>query len=221
MPAAIYWRRRLVLVALALAAVWLVLRLTGGDAERTDPSVASAPKPAPAVVPTNGALEVALAADDRSCDPEKVRITPSIPLDQTSGSAVTIDLAVSSTETTPCTLQPADAELIAVISANDTAVFDSTLCTSRSGGGSLLTDPVQLAGGGWATIAPTTWSGRGSGRSCGSAENYAGPGRYTVQVGTLGGEPGKATFALEAAPKPKAKPTKPSPSPTPTKKKKS
>lgn len=205
MSAAIYWRRRLVLLAMLLAGVWLVLRFTGGDdAPKPDPAATAAPMPAPAVVPANGALEVALAADSRECDPEKVRITPSIPSDQPSGEAVTIDLVVSSTEKGSCTLKPSDADLIAVISANGNPVFDSTLCTS-----SLLTEDVQLAGGGWATIAPTTWSGRGSGRSCARTEKFAGPGRYTVQIGTLGGEPGKASFALKNKPKPK-----PSPSPS-------
>lgn len=209
MPAAIYWRRRLVLLALLLAGVWLVLRFTGGDDAPKPPAAAAAPKPAPAVVPTNGALEVALAADSRGCDPEKVRITPSIPSDQPSGEAVTIDLVVSSTEKGACTLKPSDADLIAVISANGNPVFDSTVCTS-----SLLTEDVQLAGGGWATIAPTTWSGRGSGRSCARTETFAGPGRYTVQVGTLGGEPGKSGFALKNTSKSKSKPS-PSPSASP------
>lgn len=203
----------MVLVAIVIAGVWLALRLTAGDSTAPEPTATAAPAAPPAAVPTNGAFEVALTSDDRACDPQKVRITPSIPTDQLAGSPVAIDLVVSTSQKGPCTLQPSDADVIAVISAGDTPVWDSTLCAT-----SLLTEPVQLAGGGWATVAPTAWSGRGSGRACGGGENFAGPGRYAVQIGTLGGEPGEAGFSLDARPKPKLKP-KPSPSPTPSPKK--
>ena len=201
----------MVLVALVIAGVWLALRLTAGDTTAPEPTATTAPVAPPAAVPTNGAFEVALASDDRACDPQKVRITPSVPADQRSGSSVQINLVISSTQKGPCTLQPSDADVIAVISTNDKPVWDSTLCTK-----SLLTEPVQLAGGGWATIEPTAWSGRGTGRACGGSESFARQGRYTVQIGTLGGEPGEAAFTLDAPPKPKPKP---SPSPTPSAKK--
>ena len=200
--AAVYWRRRLVLVALVIAGVWLALRLTTGDTSAPDPTATTAPAPPPAAVPTNGAFEVALNSDDRACDPQQVRITPTVPVDQRAGSSVDIALVVSTSQKGPCTLQPSDADVIAVISAGDTPVWDSTRCTT-----SLLTDPVQLAGGGWATVARTTWSGRRSGGGCGDGEDFVGGGRYTVQLGTLGGEPGEAGFTLGARPEPKPKPS--------------
>lgn len=200
----------MVLVALVIAGVWLALRLTTGGTSAPEPTATTAPVAPPAAVPTNGAFEIALSADERTCDPQKVRITPSIPTDQLAGASVRIDLVVSTTQQGPCTLQPSDADVIAVISANDKPVWDSTLCTT-----SLVTEPVNLAGGGWATVEPTAWSGRRSGQACGGSEDFAGAGKYTVQIGTLGGEPGEAGFVLDARPKPK--PTaSPSPSPSPT-----
>lgn len=201
----------MVLVALVIAGVWLALRLTAGDTSAPEPTATAAPVAPQAAVPTNGAFEVALTSDDRTCDPQKVRITPSIPTDQLSGSPVRIDLVVSTTQKGPCTLQPTDADVIAVVSADDKPVWDSTLCTT-----SLLTESVQLAGGGWATVEPTAWSGRRSGQACGGSEDFAREGRYTVQIGTLGGEPGEAGFDLDARPKPKPSPS-PSPTPSPTK----
>lgn len=192
MPAAVYWRRRLIAVAVALVLVWVVLRVIGGDDQSAAESdIPAAPAPPPAIVPTNGTFEVAFALAASACDPQQVRVTPTIPGGQPAGGSVTINLVVSSTGSAPCTLQPADAGLIAVISANGTPLWDSTLCSA-----SLLLKPVQLAGGGWAAVTSTVWSGRVSGASCASSESFVGPGRYSVQVGTLGGEPGKTSFEL-------------------------
>ncbi len=202
-------------MALLIAAVWLTLWLInrGGDSASDSPATAAAPQAPPAAVPTDGALEVALASNERACDPQKVRVEPTIPTGQPAGATVRINLVVSSTQQGPCTLKPSDADLIAVISANGTAVWDSTQCTS-----SLLNRPVQLAGGGWATVASTSWSGRGSGGGCTDGAGFAGAGGYAVQVGTLGGEPGAAKFSLEPGkPQPKASKPKPKPkAPKPT-----
>jgi hypothetical protein len=197
----------MVIVAVLIALVWLALRLTGGDDASEGVSAPAATAPAP-VVPANGTFEVALSAADRACDPQAVRVTPTVPTGQRAGASVAINLVLSTTEKAPCTLTPSDADMIAVISAGGDTVWDSTRCTTA-----LMREPAQLAGGGWATVVPTSWSGRSSGRSCDGTESRAGAGRYTVQIGTLGGEPGEFTFDLGAKPKSKAKP-KASPSPT-------
>ena len=116
-------------------------------------------------------------------------------------------------------LDPADADLVAVISSGDTAVWDSAVCRSA-----LLEDPVSLSPG-WSTSVATSWSGRGSGPACSAKEGWASPGTYTLRIGTLGGEPGSAKFRLgqaAAKPKPSATPSssasatpKPSGSPSP------
>jgi hypothetical protein len=98
---------------------------------------------------------------------------------------------------------PEDADAIAVISANDTAIWDSTVCKT-----SLLSQPVEISPQ-WATMTTVQWSGRGSGAQCAASEGYATPGKYTLQIGTLGGEPGKTSFTLDARPAP------PKPAPTP------
>lgn len=191
MPAAVYWRRRLIALAAVLVVAWLVLRVIDGEsAPPAEPDVAPAPV-APAVVPTDGEFDAELAPSASPCDPQLVRVTPTVPLDQSAGKPVTINLVMSSTDPAPCTLQPADADVLAVISTNGVPLWDSTVCS-----GSLMTKPAQLAGGGWATVVSTTWSGRVSGGSCADSESFADAGRYSVQVGTLGGEPGQAVFEL-------------------------
>ena len=178
MPAEIYWRRRLLVLAVVIALIWVGTQVFGGGGDpeakpeaTVTPTVTATPEPAP----TEGPLSVTLVSSTKSCDPEKI-------------------------------LTPASADLLVVISANKIAVWDSTVCKT-----SLLATPVAISPG-WATLADATWSGRGSGSKCSPKEGFATPGKYTIQAGTLGGEPGKTTFTLNPAPKPTVTPTK---TPTP------
>lgn len=211
MPAEIYWRRRLLFVAVIIALIWIGMQvLGGGDDPKAKPqATATATATAtPVPAPTDGVLSVNLVSATRACDPEKIRVTPTVKSGQLTKAPVVVGLVVSSTETKACTLTPSGADLLVVISANKVAVWDSTVCKT-----SLLTAPAAISPG-WATLVKASWSGRGSGSKCSSKEGYATPGRYTIQAGTLGGEPGKTTFVLKAAPKPKATatPTKKTPS---------
>ncbi|MEV7397612.1 hypothetical protein [Aeromicrobium sp. NPDC092404] len=215
LPAEIYWRRRLLVLAAVIAVVWLALRVVGGGddpdpkpAAKTPAATTAAPV---ATAPVSGIVDVALVSESRPCDPEKIRMTPTVDSGQFTKAPVKIGLVVSSTEKSACTLDPADADLVAVISANKTPIWDSTVCKSA-----LLVDKVSVSPQ-WSTLATTTWSGRGSGAGCSPKEGYATPGTYTLQIGTLGGEPGKTSFTLDRKPQPKparttATPTKPAPS---------
>jgi hypothetical protein len=215
LPAEIYWRRRLLLIAALIALVWVVLRLVSGGDEEPQAKATATPTPTATAKPTveapvSGVVEVNLVSASRACDPEQIRMTPTVEPGQHVKGPVRIGLVVSSTEKTACTLTPAAADLVAVISANGTPIWDSTVCKV-----SLLKDPVSISPQ-WASLVTATWSGRGSGGSCSPKEGYASPGRYAVQVGTLGGEPGKVSFALDRRPAPKPTPTTPTPTPSPT-----
>jgi hypothetical protein len=212
LPAEIYWRRRLLALAAVIAVVWGVLHfVSGGDDSPAQPkaTATATATAAPTVAPVDGVVQVNLTTQTRACNPEKIRITPTVEPGQHTKGPVTIGLVVSSTETTSCTLSPSDADLVAVISANKTPIWDSTVCKT-----SLLTAPVAISAR-WATLVDTTWNGRGSGGKCATKEGYATPGKYVIQAGTLGGEPGKATFTITAPPKPTVTAT---PTKTPTKK---
>lgn len=209
LPAEIYWRRRLLALAGLILVVWIVLRLVGGgdDEPTAAPKPSATPTASATVAPTSatdGVVDVTLVSSTTACDPEQVRVTPSVRPGQRADGPVDVGLVVSSTARKACTLEPKDAELLAVIDANGTPIWDSTVCKEA-----LLDTPVALSPQ-WATFVTVEWSGRGSGSRCSAKEGYATPGTYTVQIGTLGGEPGKTTFALEArpTPKPTPKPTK-------------
>jgi hypothetical protein len=160
------------------------------------PVSAPTPSPTPSPTPTDGTTTVALSTGTAACDSESIRITPSVPDGQKTRGPVDIDFTISSTSKKPCTFTALSSDLLVVISAGKTAIWDSTVCKTA-----LLDDPVKLSPG-WSTVVPVEWSGRGSGPACSKKEGWATPGRYTVQVGTLGGEPGKAKFTLRPAPKP-------------------
>ncbi|MET0819639.1 MAG: hypothetical protein ABWY58_01630 [Aeromicrobium sp.] len=235
LPAGIYWRRRLLLLAVVIAVVWGVLQVRGGgDDEKPakaggavskapgNPSKTSKPSASPTTPAApkqtvDGLVDVAVVAGTAPCNPEDVRITPSVRPGQLTKGPIDIGLVISSTQTTACTLQPDDADTVAVISANGTPVWDSTVCKT-----SLLSAPVALSPQ-WSTLATVQWTGRGSGSNCTSNQGWATAGKYTLQIGTLGGEPGKTAFSLDARPAPAQTsaapttpvPTTPAPSATP------
>lgn len=195
------------MLAVLLALAWVVVTVWPGGSDDPRPTAAPtastsadtepSPEPAPTSEPATD-VSVSLASSGTPCDPEQVRITPSVPREQRAGEAVRVDLLVSTTATEACTLEPGDAELVAVVSSGKTAVWDSSVC--RTG---LLDTAVALTPG-WATSVETRWTGRGSGRTCSDDEGFAPGGDYRLRIGTLGGEPGSTGFALDkAAPKKK------------------
>ena len=215
-PKAIFWRRRLLLVAALIALAWIVVTIWPGGGDDDPPVVAPAPTAstsasasASSAEPTSGAgaqqdVTVRLTSADAACDPGTVRMSPTVPPGQDAGGAVRVELTLSTTSAKGCTLDPDDTDLVAVIASGDTAVWDSSVCSTA-----LLDEPVALVPG-WGTTVVTAWSGRGSGPACSSKEGYASPGGYTLRIGTLGGEPGGTSFSLATPPK------KPKPSATPS-----
>lgn len=224
MPAEIYWRRRLLLLALLIGLAWLVLQIVGWVNDRDEPADAATPAPTaastasptpspePSPEPTD-LVPVALPAAEGACAPENIRIVPSVADGQPAGEAVTVDLLVSTVDGSGCVLSPEEAQLLVIISSGGTPVYDSTVCRQP-----FVTEPIAVPEG-WATQASVQWSGRGSGATCGDGEGFANAGEYAIQLGTLGGEPGEATFRLaEPRPQPEPEPQpegEPEPEPQP------
>ena len=216
MPPEIYWRRRLLVLAVAIALLWVVLQAFGGE-EKSDKNVVE-PTTTPAPVettaaPAKGELSVNLTSGTAACDPEQVRVSPAVRSGQYAGSAVTVAMTVSTTGKEACVLSAKAADLLVVISANKKPVWDSSVCKTA-----LLDKPVSVSPR-WATVVQTTWSGRGSGPNCSPKEGFTSPGAYVIKSATLGGEPGQDAFRLQKKPKPKptkatATPTKPTKSAT-------
>lgn len=205
LPAAVYWRRRLLLIGVLLLASWGVVQVwpTGGSAQTPAPPVASPSQdPTPSAGPemteeaadeTAEETTVSVAAGGKPCDPESIRIAPQVPADQPSGEPVRIQLGLSTSSEAPCTFTAGEGDVVALITAQDQAVWDSDVCR----GATFLDTSVALAPG-WVTVAEGRWSGRGSGPICADDEDWASPGKYRLRIGTFGGEPGTTTFRLAA-----------------------
>lgn len=204
------------MLALVLLLAWGATKAFGGEGKSDKPvAKPSATPTAPAIVaaPVDGKVTVNLSSSTATCDPEKVRVTPSVKSGQYVGAAVKVSMIVSTTQKDPCILNAKAADLLVVISANKAPVWDSSVCKTA-----LLPTPVSVSPR-WSTVAATTWTGRGSGTTCSTKEGFASPGTYVIKSATLGGEPGQDTFTLVNKPLINKKMAKPTPTtPTPTKK---
>lgn len=216
----VYWRRRLLVLAIAIGLVWGVLQLIGllrgDDTDEADtPPVTqpttAAPTTTPPPAPPADQVPVAIETATTVCEPGNVRIVPSVPADQEAGAPVTIDLMVTALDGEACTFKPSADELLVVVDTQRAPIYDSSVCRAA------FFDQSVAVPAGWGTIATVEWTGRGSGTGCSTSEGFAPAGTYTLKIGTYGGEPGETTFRLAPrAPETPAPTTAPSVSPSTT-----
>ena len=216
MPRAIYWRRRLLLLAALILLAWVILQIWqkrhSSEPVSEPTSTASAPAtqaptptPTPSPTPsTDTTTTVALTGGKKVCDPHKIRMSPYVADGQQAQRPVNVDLAIRTTAKKPCLFKPKTYDPLAVVSRGEKRLWDSSVCKAPVAGGSLQLIP------GWSTVVQVPWVPRRSGDSCSKDERWLAAGVYTLEIGTLGGEPGEATFTLAPPPPP------PSPTPTPT-----
>ncbi|MGZ8770464.1 MAG: hypothetical protein ACXWXJ_05615 [Aeromicrobium sp.] len=216
LPAEVYWRRRLLVLAVVLLLAWFATKAFGAFGAESRPGepvagpTATPPTAATEATPVNGEVTVNLTGDTKPCDPEKVRVSPSVRSGQYVGSEVDVSMIVSTTQKDACVLDAKKADLLVVISATKNPVWDSSVCKSA-----LLTKPVAVSPR-WSTVAAVKWTGRGSGKDCSGRQGFASQGTYVIKSATIGGEPGQARFRLVNKPKPTV--TKATPSEKPTQK---
>lgn len=220
MPRAVYWRRRLLLLAALILLAWVVVQLwpTGDDTTPTavpsiepsvTPSAPATPTPAaPTPAPEQSTISVTLTGGGKACDSEKVRMSAHVADGQQAQQPVNVDLTISTTGKRPCVFRPRTYDPLAIVSRDGKRLWDSSVCKAPVASASLELVPD------WSTVVRIPWTPRKSGKSCDGTEAWLPPGRYTLEIGTLGGEPGKAMFEL-AAPPPVVPPT-PVPTVAPT-----
>jgi len=195
----VYWRRRLLVLAVLIAIVWGVVQVVGlvrGDEEKPDPAPAAAapttaaPTTTPTTAPPADQVPVAIETSTTVCKPDNVRIVPSVASGQEAGAPVTIDLMITALDGEACTFRPSADELLAVVDTDRAPIYDSSVCRAA-----FFDQPVAVPAG-WGTVTTVEWNGRGSGTACGTSEGFAPAGTYTLKIGTYGGEPGQVTFKL-------------------------
>jgi hypothetical protein len=215
----VYVRRWLLLVAALILLAWVVLQVwtrVGDDAGPTSTATVTAlpPTPTPSASPTptptpppGATTRVTLPTATGACATRDVTITPSITSPQFAQRPVFVDVAVMTTASKPCIFTPKSLDPLAVVTQDDDTVWDSSICERA-----IVSRPVRLVPG-WAMTIRVPWVPRESGDSCEPDEDWLEPDDYTLRVGTLGGEPGRADFTLKEPPPP---PPPPTPTPAPT-----
>lgn len=217
-----YVRRWLLLLAAALLVAWVVVQVWPlGSNEPNPTSTATvtalpptgtptaAPKPTTPkpTIPAGVTTRVTLAAATTPCKTRDVTISPSVTSPQFARRPVYIDVAITTSAKKPCVFTPKPLDPLAVVTEDDDTVWDSSICEAA-----IVARPVRLVPG-WATTVRVPWVPRESGDACEPGEDWLEPDEYTLRVGTLGGEPGRAEFRLVEPPPP---PPSPKPTPAPT-----
>jgi len=230
-------------LAAAILVAWVIVQFWSPGSDEANPTstatvtalpptpaptgpAAKTPAPAtpkPSTPPPGITTSVTLPAGTAACKTRDVTISPSIPSPQFARRPVFVDVAIATSAKKPCAFTPKPLDPLAVITDDGDTVWDSSVCEKA-----IVSRPVRLVPG-WATTVRVPWLPRESGDACKADEDWIEPGKYTLRVGTLGGEPGRADFKLvEPPPPPKPSPTpkptgsvtpivKPTPKPTPAK----
>lgn len=217
-----YVRRWLLLLAAAILAAWVIVEFWPSGSDDANPTSTAtvtalpptaAPPGAKTPVPTpqkptpppGVTTRVALAGGTAACKARDVTISPSITSPQYARRTVYVDVAIATSAKKPCSFTPKPLDPLAIITHDDDTVWDSSICEKA-----IVLRPVRLVPG-WATTVRVPWVPRESGDACKPDEDWIEPDEYTLRVGTLGGEPGRADFKLIEPP-----PPPPSPTPTPS-----
>jgi hypothetical protein len=200
LPAAVYWRRRLVVLAVLLAVLcgggWLGIALAtgriggaGSDAtadvppavvrtpalERVVPSVTAVRTPGPPASASPGRAASA-AAPGGPCTDEMIALSVRAPADVAVGSKPTLELVVRNASQVPCVRELDKAlQEIVLMDAGGKRLWGSNDCFPEAG-----PDTRTLVPG--ATVGfPLVWGGLTSEPTCTAPRTPPGPGAYVLR----------------------------------------
>jgi len=225
-PAAVYWRRRIVVLAVLVGLAWLVVRLVGGGDEpvaRSEPAAPApqssatgeeaTPKPTPTPTTARKPAKPSAAPAKRvttwlraprgRCDIGQVLVVPDV-VDAEAGGPVALRMGLSTTAKQPCTLTLSGQDLAVEITSGDDLIWQSSGCRDVLEEGPFVLRP------GWLTYVDLTWNGRRGIDDCADTNQPAQPGYYWAEAAVIGGEPARSQFRLEKPPPP------PPPTPSPS-----
>jgi hypothetical protein len=202
LPAAVYWRRRAVLMAVLLAVLggsaWLALTLLSARDSASGASAASGPRPVPALervvpsleavatptpplVPTStapaaAAPTVPAPVAGGPCTDDMISLEVHTPGTAAVGSKPTFELVVANVSAVPCVraLDKGLQELLLYDTVGN-RIWGSNDCFPEAS-----SDPRTLAPGEVVTI-PVVWGGLASEPTCTAARGNPGPGNYVVR----------------------------------------
>lgn len=218
LPAGIYWRRRVFVLALAATLVFVIANVLSGGSDAKDSGAKVAEQAANETTPSQtitisphqgrkgkghkghqlGAVQgpsfdpAVLAEPDGNCEPADVRITPGV-IGAIAGQPVTIGLSLQTVQADACYFRIGSDKITLKISKGGSDVWTSRECPGAIPSQSIVVRHVV------ATVVEMTWDGRESDSSCSHRRSWLMPADHlTVEASTLGGEPAKTDFALAA-----------------------
>ena len=205
LPAAVYWRRRLLVLGCALGLLggggWVAVATTGDAGTATEAAGATEPAPAPMpaldqVVPAMSAVQLPTAAPTSSAPPAAVVPAPDPgptaggpctddmialavrpdPATAPVGSKPTFELVVSNTSAVPC-VRTLDKGLqeVVLLDAAGTRVWGSNDCFPETGA------DVRTLQAGESVAFPVLWSGLSSTAGCAGERRTLPAGSYALR----------------------------------------
>ena len=226
LPAGVYWRRRAILLGLALVLVLLVGRLFGGDdgdpsgdgtASQVsgDPTTSAPSDDAPERQPKQPKTsatpqEPVLAQPDGPCADSDIVITPTVE-QAVAGRPVAVTLELRTATSEACTWRVSADHVAVKITSGSDRIWTSAECPKAV--------PAQdvVVRRDVTTFVDVLWKARRSEQGCPAQTDWARPGTYHVLAAALGGEPAEARFELELPDpeviQPPANPTQPKQNP--------
>jgi hypothetical protein len=186
LPAAVYWRRRALVLALLLSVLggggWGTRALLTRPAAATRTTVAAASAPMSALpIPALERVEpvvtgIRLPARYGRCADGDITVRLSAPHTAAAGTATTFRLVVTNTSAVPC-VRALDRGLqkVDVLNSAGSRIWDSNDCVSLSGDDERTLTPRR------AVVLPLAWNGLAGGADCAAPRVAPPPGSYVLR----------------------------------------
>jgi hypothetical protein len=210
LPPRVYWRRRVLLVALAVVLVFVLARLLNAGSDATSaPDAATPVAGVPTSTPTPSATattpprtdgrqpkkkkrsEPVLAAPTGSCADADIAVTPTVPK-AVAGREVFLVLKLRTIQAEACTWEVSPETLTLKITSGNDDIWASRQCPRVVPTRSVVVRSAV------STSVGVTWNARRSDEECSRLTNWALPGFYHLAAAALAGEPADVQFELEA-----------------------
>ena len=184
LPAAVYWRRRALVLTLLLSVLggggWVGYDLLTRPAETVVASSSAPlrPPPSPALEQVTPAVaDVLLPPRYGRCPDAAITVRVTAPLSVPAGAPATFQLVVTNTSAAPC-LRALDRGLqeVALLDAAGSRVWDSNDCVPLTGSDDRTLAPRQPVS------FPVAWKGLTSDPHCTAAPSAPAPGAYVLRA---------------------------------------
>lgn len=186
-PASVYWRRRAIVIGVALLAIiglFFLIQATffsGGDGAAADPTSSATPSAAPSVTTDEGTVVSACADSDVT-----VTVTPTT-FTWNNGTLPTFDVALVNTGLVPCSISVDETSELLITSGSD-RIYNSADCNAD---GTFSATDLILQPEASPESIPITWVRQRSAEGCAEVSATPQPGYYnaTVTIQGIASEP--------------------------------